>query len=285
MSGVFRCGMSGVRFGGSNAQGLVMADCNRNVFSGVQTFNNNLRGISASSVELLDCSRNRFSLCQFGEIAKGVNNSVVLNQSSNELCTFNVFDETCDLTGNASGIDLVDNTSQPYSNRNRFYIQAQDDSSVNYISANKDKEPGMQVAQILVNGNQAITASSNQTINITGRYNNGISVTGGDTIELPVTKGGVYRIDGKFGFADPITSEMLVRIDGLGGPTGSTTIRNYSSDKTSIFDIEFRSIQDATLSIAFIIFTAQTGLTLLSSPDWSWITVRKVADSKFDGSI
>ena len=285
LSGVFRMGLSNARFGGNTGQGLVMADCNRNTFSHIHTFNNNLRVIGASSIEILDSTRNRFSLCQFGELSKGVANSVVLNQSATELCTFNVFDDTCDLAGNSTKVDVVDNTTQPYQNRNRFYIQPQADASVNYTSVNKDKEPDICLAQALVTSDQAITASTNNTVLISSKYSSGITVTGGDTLNIPATKGGIYRIEGRFGFAADLTSQMLVRIDGLAGPTGATSLRTYSDDRSQMFSIEFRSTAETNLALQFVLFTAQTGLTLQSSPDWSWISCRKVADSKFDGSI
>jgi hypothetical protein len=274
-----RIGISGARFGGSTGQGLVLASVNRSHFNNIHTFNNNLRGISAASVEVLDSTRNSFSDSQLGEQTPTVSYSLALAQSANDRCSGNIFSASCNLEG-ALVNQVIDSTVQSYSTRNRW-VCTNTSSGSGYqfgagASENKNKEAGILNAEVTV-VDSLLATGANTDIGLSVHNATGVTVLGSD-ITIPVTADGMYSLDFRFTLDAAPSTSVLYKINGLSTVTPASTARNYSSSQSVAFNISFKATADANLVLGVEAFTADAGLTVKGGSEWSWITVCKVGD-------
>lgn len=262
------------RIGGAKAQGAVIVKTSRHNMQ-VSMFNNNMRNlVGAGAVEYIGstlCSVDSGS--KLGEAAAKINYAVVydVNSSSNDIADDVVMRET------TTGVLVVDNSTADYAFRNRFNVRSRNNGVKEWISVNKDKEPGVQFITGKVTADTMVPSSTNTTIPLTALQANGVTIAS-NTIALPVTEGGLYKLRFVTAATSTPTAEILYQITGLGSNITGGVVRNYTPNRTAQTEVTFKAISNTTLNIQLIAFSA-TAFTVSSADGFSYFSVEKDGDT------
>ncbi|MBD2860742.1 hypothetical protein [Paenibacillus oceani] len=276
ISNTFRMGLSNSRFGGSKRQGLVFVKSDFNTVSNTHMWNNNMRQVADTpGIEFIDSHYNAITGgSNIWERSNKITSAVTFKgtSSNNSLAA----DTACYNT--ATGTKVIDQSNSDYPNRNRFDIRGGAGGPVKYTSANKDKEPGIQSCILHVTADTVVPASTNMTLPMSAFTAVGCSVTGGNTLSLPVTAGSKYRIEVSICTAATPEAEILYKIMGLAAATPVSEKRHYTASRSATISYEFAASHSTTLPIQFVAFSTQS-FTVASQASLTSIRIMKLADT------
>ena len=262
------------RVGGAKAQGAVIVKSNRHNMR-VSMFNNNMRQLAgAAAVEYIGSTLSSIdSGSKLGEASARINYAVAYDatSSSNDIASDVVMRET------TTGILVNDLSTADYAFRNRFNVRSRSNGVKEWVSANKDKEPGFQFMTGRVTTDTAVPVSTNTTVPLTALQSNGVTLAS-DTISLPVTEGGLYKVRFVIAATATPSAEILFRLTGLGANIAGGEVRSYSANRSGQIEVVFRATSTTTLGLSLVAFSA-SAFTISSSNGFSYFSVEKLGDS------
>jgi hypothetical protein len=276
ISNTFRMGLSNARFGGGKRQGLVFVKSDFNTICNTHMGNNNMRQIAETpGIEFIDSHYNAITGgSNIWERSNKITSAVTFKGTSSN----NILAADTASYNTATGTKVIDQSNSDYPNRNQFDIRGAAGGPVKYISANKDKEPGIQSCILHVTADTVVPASTNTTLPISAFTAVGCSVTGGNTLSLPVTAGSIYRIEASICAAATPTAEILYKVTGLAAATSVSEKRYYTTSRSAMLSYEFAATQHTTIPIQFVAFSTQS-FTVSSQASLTSISIIKLADA------